>query len=91
MQSLYWSIVGWQAFWGSAAAEKSMHSSRLAFSSLHTQQGCLVVWLAGMVSEVLVAGQRTLGFEAASVWAGAAEALEPRDAGIGQPGLLETG
>jgi hypothetical protein len=40
MQLLYKSIVDWQSFWGSAAFEKSMHSSRLDFSSLHTQQGC---------------------------------------------------
>jgi len=39
MQLRYWSIVDWQAAWGSAALEKSMHSSRLAFSSLQTQQG----------------------------------------------------
>lgn len=41
MQLLYWSIVDWQSFWGSAALEKSMQSSRRAFSSLHTQQGYL--------------------------------------------------
>lgn len=39
MHSLYASIVGAHALAGSAAFEKSMHSSRLDFSSLHTQQG----------------------------------------------------
>jgi hypothetical protein len=29
----------WQSAWGSAALEKSMHSSRAAFSSLQTQHG----------------------------------------------------
>lgn len=36
---LYRSTVDWQSFRGSGAFENSMHSSRLAFSSLHTQQG----------------------------------------------------
>lgn len=32
-------MVDWQSFAGSAALEKSMHSSRFDFSSLQTQQG----------------------------------------------------
>jgi hypothetical protein len=39
MHDRYWSMVDWQAFAGSAALEKSMHSSRFAFSSLQTQHG----------------------------------------------------
>lgn len=39
MQDRYWSMVDWQSFAGSAALEKSMHSSRFDFSSLQTQQG----------------------------------------------------
>jgi hypothetical protein len=39
MQDRYWSIIDLQSAAGSFALEKSMHSSRLAFSSLHTQQG----------------------------------------------------
>lgn len=33
-------MVDWQSFAGSAALEKSMHSSRFDFSSLQTQHGC---------------------------------------------------
>lgn len=43
MQVLYFSIIGLQSFSGSAALEKSMHSSRAAFSSLQTQHGYAVV------------------------------------------------
>lgn len=32
-------MVDWQSFAGSAALEKSMHSSRFDFSSLQTQHG----------------------------------------------------
>jgi hypothetical protein len=39
MQFLYLSIVVAQSFWGSLELLKSMHSSREAFSSLHTQHG----------------------------------------------------
>lgn len=39
MQDRYWSIVVLQSEVGSVAFEKSMHSSRLDFSSLQTQQG----------------------------------------------------
>lgn len=39
MQDRYWSMVDWQSFAGSAALEKSMHSSRFDFSSLQTQHG----------------------------------------------------
>ena len=39
MQDRYCSMVDWQSFAGSAALEKSMHSSRFDFSSLQTQQG----------------------------------------------------
>lgn len=39
MQLRYWSMVVLQSAAGSAALEKSMHSSRLDFSSLHMQQG----------------------------------------------------
>lgn len=39
MQLLYWSTREMQSAAGFLAVEKSMHSSRLAFSSLHTQQG----------------------------------------------------
>jgi len=39
MQALYLSIVVAQAVCGSFALLKSIHSSRAAFSSLHTQQG----------------------------------------------------
>lgn len=39
MQLRYWSMVELQSLAGSGALEKSMHSSRLAFSSLQTQHG----------------------------------------------------
>jgi len=39
IQILYLSIVEAQSFSGSLALLKSIHSSRLAFSSLHTQHG----------------------------------------------------
>lgn len=39
MHDRYWSIRDLQSAAGSFALEKSIHSSRLAFSSLHTQQG----------------------------------------------------
>lgn len=39
MQLLYLSIVLAQSFWASSDLLKSMHSSRMAFSSLHTQHG----------------------------------------------------
>lgn len=39
MHDRYWSMVDLQSLAGSAALEKSMHSSRFAFSSLQTQQG----------------------------------------------------
>lgn len=39
MQLRYWSIMLLQSFVGSDPVEKSMHSSRLDFSSLHTQHG----------------------------------------------------
>jgi len=42
IQILYFSIVEAQSFWGSLALLKSMHSSRLAFSSLHTQHGYFI-------------------------------------------------
>lgn len=41
MQLLYWSTRDTQSAAGFLAVEKSMHSSRFAFSSLHTQQGCV--------------------------------------------------
>jgi len=41
IQLLYCSIVDWQSFCGSAALENNMQSSRFAFSSLQTQQGCI--------------------------------------------------
>lgn len=41
MQLLYWSTRDTQSAAGFLAVEKSIHSSRFAFSSLHTQQGCL--------------------------------------------------
>lgn len=40
MQFRYWSIVLLHSMLGSEPVEKSMHSSRLDFSSLHTQHGC---------------------------------------------------
>lgn len=40
MQALYFSTKDLQSAAGSSALEKSMHSSRCCFSSLHTQQGC---------------------------------------------------
>lgn len=89
MQLRYWSIVDWQSFWGSAAFEKSMHSSRLDFSSLHTQQGCRSSRQFGMIPVGSADVQRTLGFEASVAWAGAAAAaLEPMEAGNGQQGCL---
>ena len=39
MQVRYWSIVDLQSAAGSLAFEKSMHSSRLDFSCVQTQQG----------------------------------------------------
>lgn len=39
MHDRYCSMVDWQSFVGSAALEKSMHSSRFDFSSLQTQHG----------------------------------------------------
>lgn len=43
IQLLYLSIVLAQSLCGSLALLKSMHSSRDAFSSLQTQQGCNVL------------------------------------------------
>lgn len=51
MQLRYWAIVDWQSFCGLAAVEKSMQSSRFAFSSLHTQHGCCAI-----VSGIIVVG-----------------------------------
>jgi hypothetical protein len=39
IQARYLVTISAHAAWGSLAVEKSMHSSRAAFSSLHTQQG----------------------------------------------------
>lgn len=39
MQLLYLDTILSHSFCGSSVLEKSMHSSRAAFSSLHTQQG----------------------------------------------------
>ena len=39
IQLLYFVTISAHAAWGSLAVEKSMHSSRAAFSSLQTQQG----------------------------------------------------
>lgn len=40
MQLRYWSTVDLQSCAGSAALEKSIHSSRFDFSCVHTQHGC---------------------------------------------------
>jgi hypothetical protein len=42
MQLRYWSMVLLHSMLGSAPVEKSMHSSRFDFSSLHTQQGYVI-------------------------------------------------
>jgi len=70
MHILYWAIVELQSFAGSAALEKSMHSSRLAFSSLQTQHGyhsisswplkLYVVWCDGSGAK-LTLGLSTIG------------------------------
>lgn len=39
MHVLYLEIMSRHSAWGSLPLEKSMHSSRAAFSSLHTQHG----------------------------------------------------
>jgi hypothetical protein len=48
MQLLYLSIVLAQSFWGSLDLLKSMHSSRTAFSSLHTQHGYEILVPSGV-------------------------------------------
>jgi hypothetical protein len=41
MHCLYLETRSAHSFWASLEVEKSMHSSRFAFSSVHTQQGCI--------------------------------------------------
>lgn len=51
MQLLYWSTSDLQSAAGSLAVEKSMHSSRFDFSSLHTQHGLGLEALAEAAGE----------------------------------------
>lgn len=77
MQDRYRSMVDLQSLTGSAAFEKSMHSSRLAFSSLQTQHGCFTSSESASVMKGRNSGiswvrnGRTFGFEEASEIAGA--------------------
>lgn len=75
-------MVDWQSLAGSAALEKSMHSSRFDFSSLQTQHGyddeeSQHLRFRGTTKKERVSwvsgrkGGRTLGFEDASEVAGA--------------------
>lgn len=77
MQDRYCSMVDWQSFAGSAALEKSMHSSRFDFSSLQTQHGYGYYQVSPDLSQGKVwRGSRrwrgrTFGLEVASEVAGA--------------------
>lgn len=76
MQLLYWSTRDTQSAAGFLAVEKSMHSSRFAFSSLHTQQGCLDVSTGS--SSMPKVEKLTLGLEALSDFAGDATGAEAK-------------
>lgn len=77
-------MVDWQSFAGSAALEKSMHSSRFDFSSLQTQHGygSQRVSTTGEDKEGTGIVGRTLGFEDASEFTGAGGCVIAAAAGM---------
>lgn len=99
MQALYWSTSDAQSAAGSLAVEKSMHSSRFCFSSLHTQHGCPLCQYARTHTAFVGvdslrdggkgAGLRTLGLFSVDVAAGVAAAAEGVSGGGGSATVSE--
>lgn len=66
MQALYLETRSLHASWALSLVEKSMHSSRAAFSSLQTQQGCPMFSQNSAAKMVVARHRRTFGFAAAA-------------------------
>lgn len=66
MQLLYLVTMSAHAACGSFAVEKSMHSSRAAFSSLHTQQGLGFAASLGLPAGLLEAARLLICEESAA-------------------------